>query len=577
VTGPTAADPAPGAGTGTGGAVPTIEPADLVTRFGRPGRRGEIALLDAREEGAFASGHPFPAASAPLSQLELVLDGLVPRRSTPVVWYDDGVGRTGDPPGPAHRAAAVAARLGWTSGAVLAGGTTAWVEAGHHLYAGLGVPATMLAARVRQGSEIPSVSPVELAARLERDDDLVVVDTRPAAQFRRRSIPRSVNRPGVELVHRVAEVAPGRDTAVVVTGAARTGGIIGARSLIEAGVANPVLVLDTGVLGWELAGLELASGIEIPAPELGHDARSRARSAAAAVADRFAVPTVEPDTVRTWLADPDRTTHLFDVRTRAEYEAGHLAGAAHAPGGTLVETTDRSVATSGSRLVLIDDDGVRATATASWLSRLGWETFVLASGASGERAAAAGWSLTTGSMPRPEQARSVVPVIRPPALQQRLDGGEPVTVIDIGTSTKYRRRGHLPGAWWGVRGRLGDARRVIGEATTVVLTSTDGTLAKLAVAEAAAHWPRAEVLALAAGNKGWRHAGLDMEPGFDRATTTADDVWYLPHDHPVPDGGDGAALLAERIEAHLAWEADLIDRAGPGHRDPLTAPLDLAG
>ncbi len=53
---------------------------------------GELALLDAREQGVYHKSHLFHAASVPLSQLELVLEDLVPRRDTRVVWCDDGEG-----------------------------------------------------------------------------------------------------------------------------------------------------------------------------------------------------------------------------------------------------------------------------------------------------------------------------------------------------------------------------------------------------------------------------------------------------------------------------------------------------
>src|SRR5690349_18378205 len=42
---------------------------------------GEIALLDAREEGVFARRHLLMASVVPLSRLELLIDDLVPRRT----------------------------------------------------------------------------------------------------------------------------------------------------------------------------------------------------------------------------------------------------------------------------------------------------------------------------------------------------------------------------------------------------------------------------------------------------------------------------------------------------------------
>ena len=53
---------------------------------------GELALLDAREQGVYSLDHLFWAISVPLSQLELVVADLVPRRDCPVVWCDAGEG-----------------------------------------------------------------------------------------------------------------------------------------------------------------------------------------------------------------------------------------------------------------------------------------------------------------------------------------------------------------------------------------------------------------------------------------------------------------------------------------------------
>ena len=78
------------------------------------------------------------------------------------------------------------------------------------------------------------------------------------------------------------------------------------------------------------------------------------------------------------LEAPGRTLYRFDVRTPEEYDAGHLPGFASAPGGQLVQETDHSVPVRGARIVLADDDGVRAPMTASWLAQMGWEVYVLA-------------------------------------------------------------------------------------------------------------------------------------------------------------------------------------------------------
>ncbi len=81
------------------------------------------------------------------------------------------------------------------------------------------------------------------------------------------------------------------------------------------------------------------------------------------------------------------------------------------------------------------------------------------------------------------------------------------------------------------------------------------------VPEAAVLWPNAEVVALAAGNKGWRHAEYDMEPGFDRATTDANDVWYKPYDHE-------GAVVEQHMRDYLTWEIALVEQLD---RDPTVS------
>src|SRR5437868_1365328 len=70
----------------------------------------------------------------------------------------------------------------------------------------------------------------------------------------------------------------------------------------------------------------------------------------------------------------------MDVRDPAEYRAGHLPGSAMAPGGQLVQETDNWLGVWGARVVLVDDTGVRARMTASWLRRMGWDAAVLDGG-----------------------------------------------------------------------------------------------------------------------------------------------------------------------------------------------------
>ncbi len=512
----------------------------------------ELAVLDAREQGVYFDSHLFHAACIPLSSLELALPRLVPRRSTRIVWCDGGP--EADEPDLAVRAAAKTVELGYTSCRVLDGGTAGWAANGGELYAGVNVPSKAFGEFVEHTYDTPRIPATELKALIDDGADMVVLDSRPMGEYRNMSIPTGVDCPGAELVHRVKELAPDPNTLVVVNCAGRTRSIIGAQSLINAGLENRVVALENGTMGWELAGFEVARGHEMHAPDPSDASQQWSTAAATAVGERFGVRQISADELAEWQSDPDRTTYLLDVRTPEEFSEGHMDGSVSAPGGQLVQATDEYVATRNARLVLIDDNAVRATMTASWLRQLGWaDAVVLAGGIdsvpAGERR----------SGPGARQSVPSVPLVKVAHLAARLaEHPETTTVLDIGSSLKYRKRGHIPGAWWGVRSRLAQARAAIGDTEYLAITSSDGQLAKLAVPEAAGLWPDAEVVALAAGNKGWRHAEYPMETGFDRPTTEANDVWYKPYDHE----GD---VVEQHMRDYLTWEIALVEQLD---RDP---------
>jgi rhodanese-related sulfurtransferase len=269
--------------------------------------------------------------------------------------------------------------------------------------------------------------------------------------------------------------------------------------------------------------------------------RRRARS----VAEPRGVAFVSAEQVNGWLADETRTTYLLDVRTPEEFAANGAPGFTHAPGGQLVQSTDQYVGTRNARLVLVDDDGVRARMTASWLLQLGWpEVYVL-------DPMRPGTAIETGPEPVEVLGLDTVKAQTIPAadLKQALDRNE-VVVVDLDTSLRYRN-GHIPGAWWAVRARLPTALTKLPAGKPVVFTSPDGTLARFAAGEAAA-FAGVPVRALAGGTRAWRDAKLPVEPGAGRLADEPNDVWYKPYDHGT--GVEGA------MRAYLTWEVGLVEQ-----------------
>src|ERR1700732_122847 len=337
------------------------------------GDGGELALVYVREELIFSQRHLLLARSIPLSRFELKFAQLVPRRTTRIVLCDDGDGAA------AGRAAAILARNGYSDVSILEGGVDAWAAAGYELFSGVNVPSKAFGEYIEHESGTPSIAAAELEQLLREKADIVVLDSRPFDEYSRVSIPTGVNVPGAELVLRAREIATSPDTMIVVNCAGRTRSIIGAQSLINAGVPNKVVALRNGTMGWSLAGFACDSGKNRRAPEVSPKTLDWARTAALQVAQSCGVERIDRAMLETWRKDATRTLYLFDVRDPTEYSAGHVAGAVSAPGGQLVQATDQYVGTLGARIVLVDDAEVRAAMTGSWLRQMGWrDVFILA-------------------------------------------------------------------------------------------------------------------------------------------------------------------------------------------------------
>ena len=112
----------------------------------------------------------------------------------------------------------------------------------------------------------------------------------PTRNTTRTASPGPISVPGAELVYRFQELVPSPDTFVVVNCGGRTRSIIGAQSLIDAGVPNRVVSLKDGTMAWHLAGLEVVAGATGRAPEVSAEGVAAARQRADAVARRYGVP-----------------------------------------------------------------------------------------------------------------------------------------------------------------------------------------------------------------------------------------------------------------------------------------------
>ena len=494
----------------------------------------ELALLDAREEGEFGTAHPFWAVPCPLSKKELRARALLPRLSARVVCMDDGRGL-------AETLAAWLEGIGATDVSVLDGGTAAWAAGGNVLFSGVNVPSKAFGEWVEHEYGTVSVDPPQLRDWQQSGRKMIVLDSRTHEEFVRMSIPGAISVPGGELAYRIADLAPEPDTLVVVNCAGRTRSILGAESLRRAGIPNQVVALRNGTMGWELAGLRCETGRTDRFPPGTPRSLTLALERASRFAEATGVQVIDEAELAAMQADGGRTLYLLDVRDPSEYRAAHRPGSRNAPGGQLVQATDQWIGVRNARIVLLDDTGVRARMAGAWLRQMGHrDVFVLAGGA---------MAAPVPETPVPELS-APVPLIGVLGLLRLLDAGTATVVVDLARSVDFRD-GHIPGAVWAIRSRLDAVAARLKDTDHVVLTSPDGVLARLAVAEAAG-LTRGQVHVLEGGTAAWHAFGRPLVKDRTNPPDEACLDFYLrPYDR-----NQG---IEEAMHAYLSWEIALVE------------------
>ncbi len=523
----------------------SLSPADVRTLILG---RDELALLDLREGGVFAKSHLLFAINCPLSRLELFVEGLVPRKDVQVVVCagadDTDLCELG-----ANRLQA----LGYKRIAIMEGGVEGWGASGFELFSGVHVPSKAFGEFVETTCRTPHLKAKDIVAMQEAGKDFVILDSRPYKEYHAMNIPGGIDVPGAELVYRIHDLAPNPETTVVVNCAGRTRSIIGAQSLINAGIPNPVMAVENGTMGWHLAGLKLERGQTRTFGEQSAAAHAVSLERAEAVRAKFGVRIVDEETAQSWRDDSSKTTFYLDVRDPSEFAISHWPGSKSAPGGQLVQATDHYVGVRRARLVLIDADGVRASMSASWLIQMGWdEVFVLKDAES------------SFVEPAPQQT-PVIPdevkahLIAVNEAARLLDNGEAV-VVDLATSIQYRDDGHIPGSWFAIRSQLAENLTRVPETPTLILTSPDGAFAALVYEEALAAGRIVRVLE--GGTRAWAAAGHPLENGFTHMAAEPVDLWYKPYEFHDDDKN-----IEQAMEQYLTWEVDLV---GQIERDGTT-------
>jgi rhodanese-related sulfurtransferase len=496
-------------------------------------RGDEIALLDLREEAPHAQGHPLFATNIPLSKLEIDIWQRIPRLGTPIVLFDGGEGLNKTA---LHRLQS----WGYEQVQLLAGDLPGWVDAGGELFIDVNSPSKAFGELVAEHKHTPMIAPEALKAQLDAGERIRVVDARRFDEYQTMSIPTGTSVPGAELVRHASALAGDTHTPIVVNCAGRTRSIIGTQSLINAGVPNPVAALRNGTIGWTLAGQQLENGQARRHPSEAPELTAAQRARVQALADRAGVRRLSLADLPALRDDPQRTTYLFDVRSPEEFAQGTLPGFRTAPGGQLVQETDFFAAVRGARIVLADDDGIRALMTGSWLRQMNWEVWVLEGLSQADFTAPA-----NPVVKRPPQAVSLR--TSPNELVAWLKGGDTV-VLDFTTSANYVKR-HIPSARYALRTDLPRILPSLVGARRLVLTCGSSLLAGYVAGDLQALTDQ-PVYVLEGGTQAWIDAGLPLETGETALLSPRIDRYRRPY-----EGTDNPVAA---MQAYLDWEYGLV-------------------
>ncbi|KAH7303990.1 Rhodanese-like domain-containing protein [Stachybotrys elegans] len=354
------------------------------------------------------------------------------------------------------------------------------------------------------------------------------------------SLPRGQSCPGGELLYRLFEVAPSPSTTVIVHCAGRTRSIIGTQSLVNVRVANKVLALENGTIGWTLSGFELDKGKLERAKAPSAQAVEKARKHAGEWAKHVGVQFIGIDELKQFISESEatRTLYLLDVRDPQEYAEGHPEGFTSAPGGQLVQATDEWVGVRGARLVLYDNDGVRASITASWLVQLGWDVYVLKEGVS-----------VPAGLPKAKEPTFTIPTSGAISVED-LETLSNAAIVDVARSPVYSK-GHVPGSWFASGPELLRDLKSLPGSGPIVITSPDGNVAATQAEKVRADLKvfSHDVFYLRGGTAAWKAKGRPLETE-SRWLSEPIDVYKRPY-----EGTDNAQ---KAMQGYIDWEHGLV-------------------
>jgi rhodanese-related sulfurtransferase len=509
------------------------------------------ACIDVRERGEFALDQIPDTTPLARGTLEYRVEKMIPSKSVPVVVCCNDGRRS-------ELAAMTLLEMGYRDVRLLAGGIVAWKKSGLATRQGWGVGGKEYGEKIAIKEAVTQISPEELFAARDRDENVVLVDVRTEEEYLRGHVPGAVNVPGGQLLFEVPGLLRNEDSLVVVSCAGRTRGILGTQLLREAGLRK-VCALQNGAMGWRLAGYELAVGPrEEQVGSTGIQVRSWVKEATQRVASKANVRSVCCKEVERLQSSTD-IYYLVDVRLPKEFRSEHVIGSINLPGGQIALAYENFLAVRQATLFILADDDIRPVWASALFQRLGFpRVFVIDGGI--QAMAAHGFKLgdaegeTDAKILGLANARALVEGWGPTQVLNSLTGdGRPV-VLDVRGSGEYVS-GHIRGAQWLARGKLEIeiANKIHDKACQVITVCDSGIRSSLAAATLKSLRYR-NIAYLSGGLKVWQREGLSLQDGLDGADVTREEA-QADFGHTLWTGALGKSKAD--MQRYLSWEESL--------------------
>jgi rhodanese-related sulfurtransferase len=233
---------------------------------------------------------------------------------------------------------------------------------------------------------------------------------------------------------------------------------------------------------------------------------------------------------------------VIDVREVAEYNLAHIAGSCSIPRRQIEFRLTNLVPWQGTRIVVCDDDGVRANLAAATLESRGYTDVSILSGGLNRwvtEGKGTEWGLNVPSKDFGERVllQQDIPELEPDELAAWLAEGKQPIILDSRTPEEHHRAcipgsRSMPGAELGLR--IWDLAQ---DPKTPVVVHCAGRTRSIIGAGTLKRLGVPNVYALKNGTMGWQLAGLELDTGSNRLA--------LPP--PTPEGRQHAEHAAREV------------------------------